>query len=117
VAKLSFDLGIDSITRERPDPSLISRALYESARDTLHRWGTHRTHRDLKLGPQDLETTFDPCLPERRKTPSVRPADANCVRPKSERLEDVGPAAKTTVDQYRNFPPDDLNHFGKGLDG
>ena len=29
---------------------VTSRALHESARDSLHSWSAHRTHRDLKFG-------------------------------------------------------------------
>src|SRR6266446_2208801 len=90
-----------------------SGALHEIARDALHAGGSHRTHGDLKFRLEDLKAALDPGLTERRKPPYVRSADANRRGPESQRLENVGPAAKAAVNQDWHLAADRLNHLGK----
>src|SRR5215467_7818888 len=74
-------------------------------------------HGDLKLGVQNLEHALDTGLAEGAEPPQIRPPDADSLGAERERLDDVGAAAESAVDEDGNSSGDDPAHFRQAVNG
>src|SRR5215472_5487555 len=74
-------------------------------------------HGDLKLGVQDLEHALDAGLPEGAEPPQIGSPNADGLGAERERLDDVGAAAESAVDEDGNSSGDDPCHFRQALNG
>src|SRR5215469_8138765 len=72
---------------------------HHSRHNLLNRWRSDLLHRRAGLGAQDFEHAFDPGLAECPEPPQIGPTDAHGVRPHRQRLDDVGTAPKTAINQ------------------
>src|SRR5689334_22797942 len=75
---------------------------YVRLRDALHGRRARLAHDHLDLLAQESEHRLHSLLPERRETPDVGPPNPRRRRAERERLEDVGAATNTAVDNHRN---------------
>src|SRR5262245_29175810 len=71
----------------------------------------------MRLDAQELERALDARLAERAETPDVGPADAHGGRPHAQRLDDVGAAAETGIDQDRHASVHGLDDLRQRVDG
>src|SRR5262245_65599903 len=71
----------------------------------------------MRLDAQELERALDARLAERAEAPDVGPADAHGGRPHAQRLDDVGAAAETGIDQDRHASVHGLDDLWQSVDG
>src|SRR5689334_10549302 len=87
------------------------------ASDFRHVLAAAVAHYQLELTLHDFEHAIHARLSESAQAPQERAADANCGGAEGERLVNVGPAAKTAIDEYRDAAPDFGHNFGQRFDG
>src|SRR6185369_17299585 len=74
-------------------------------------------HGGVELDAQQLQHALDAGLAERTETPDVGPPDADRARAETQRLDDVGAAAESGVDQDRDAATDRFDDFRQRVDG
>ena len=59
-------------------------------------------HGGARLGAYQVEHTLNALLAEGTEAPEIRPPDASCLRSDRERLDHIGAAAESAVDDHRH---------------
>src|SRR3954467_14681260 len=80
----------------------VSRPAHHRRREMLDRGSADLLHHGVGLGAQKLEHALDAGLAEGAEAPDIGPADADGVGADAQRLNDVGAATETTVDDDRD---------------
>src|SRR5262245_35017429 len=98
-------------------------AISTGSRATHHTWDevpnggrADLLHRGVELDAHQLEHALDAGLTEGAEAPHVRAPDADRVRAQAERLDDVGAAPETRVNQDRHASAHGLGDFGQCVD-
>src|SRR5437899_10215083 len=77
-------------------------------RDVSHGLRAAIPHHELQFALKNFQHAIDAGLAERAEAPQEWPADADRLRAERQRLEDIGAAADTAVDEHGNSAA----HFG-----
>src|SRR5262245_53960615 len=93
-----------------------SGALHELARDVFDGRRAHEAHGVFEFCREDFQAAFDAGLAERGQAPKIRTAHEHGGGAERECLEYIAAAAKTAVDQHRNFSTDRVYDFGQRFD-
>src|SRR5215472_8462092 len=106
----------ESAAGRQPNRSELNPA-HKGRREFRDRTYATLLHGDLKLGVQNLEHALDTGLAEGAEPPQIRPPDADSLGAERERLDDVGAAAESAVDEDGNSSGDDPAHFRQAVNG
>src|SRR5262249_39841847 len=90
---------------------------HHGRREMLDCWRAELLHDNAQFSAQELEHPLDPGLAERAETPDIGPADAHSLCTHTERLGDVGAAAKAAVDKNWHPAAHRFDNFRQGVDG
>src|SRR5690242_496412 len=94
-----------------------SRAPHHGRPQLLDRRRADLLHHRIGFRAQKLEHALDPALTEGAEAPDVRPADAHRIGADAQRLDHVGAAAETAVDDDRDAALYRLHDFRQRVDG
>src|SRR5436189_436645 len=96
---------------------LLLRPTHHRRLEILDRRRADLLHDRAQLDAQQVEHPLDPRLAEGAETPDIRAPDTDALRAHRQRLDDVGAAAKTAVDQDRDATAHRLDDLGQRVDG
>src|SRR5262249_5503800 len=101
------------------DPSLIFSLgpPHHRRRELLDRGRADLLHHRIGLGAQDLEYLLAARLAEGAQSPDIRPPDAARGRAHAQRLDHVGAAPETGIDQDRDAAVHRLDDLRQRVDG